>query len=75
MEDATERRVVYALCLAGGAVAVAALYFGLARSDVRVVAVALALVGLLAATAIAAWRSGRPGPAGGDGTDDGAEPG
>jgi hypothetical protein len=71
MENATERRVVYALCLAGGAVALAALYLGLARSDVRVIGVALALVGLLAATAIAAWRSGRPGEAG----EDGAEPG
>ncbi|MEN6342030.1 MAG: hypothetical protein ABFC89_05665 [Methanospirillum sp.] len=61
MDDATERRILYLMCLAGTAIALVALYAGVIRSDTEVTAVALALIGLMVATAIAAWRSGLRG--------------
>ncbi len=61
MDDATERRILYAMCLVVVALALIALNQGLKELDYRVIGVALALIGTMVVTAIAVWRSGRAG--------------
>ena len=58
MNERTERRILYLLCLAGASIALVALNGGLVQSDIKVIGVSLAIVGLMSVTGVAIWRSG-----------------
>jgi hypothetical protein len=59
MEGATERRIVYGLCLVAVVIALIVLIEGLNRSDTQLIGVSFFLIVLTVATGIAFWRSGR----------------
>jgi hypothetical protein len=59
MDEATERRIVYGMCLVGAIVGLILLNEGLNRSDLQLIGVSFFLTLLTIATGIAFWRSGR----------------
>ena len=60
MDEATERRIVYVLCLAGLVFGLFDLNLGRNQSNMQAIGVALLIIVISIATGIAAWRSGRP---------------
>jgi TM2 domain-containing membrane protein YozV len=59
MDRATERRIVYVLCLAGLAFGLFDLYLGQNAKNLQAIGVSVLIIGLSIATGIAVWRSGR----------------
>jgi hypothetical protein len=59
MDEATERRIVYGLCLVGEVIGLIRLNEGVNRSDLQLIGVSFFLVALTIVTGIAFWRSGR----------------
>lgn len=66
MEPATERRIVYLLCLIGLIIALVDLVVGLNQGNLQAIAVAFFLTVLIVATVIGIWRSGRAGKEAGE---------
>jgi hypothetical protein len=61
MDEVTERRIVYVLCLAVLVFGLYDLSLGLNQSNRQAIAVSVLLIVLSIGTAIAVWRSGRTG--------------
>jgi len=59
MDEATERRIVYGLCLVGAVIGLILLNEGVNRSDLQLIGVSFFLVALTIVTGIAFWRSRR----------------
>jgi hypothetical protein len=61
MDEVTERRIVYVLCLAVLVFGLYDLSLGLSQSNRQAIGVSVLLIVLSVATPIAVWRSGRAG--------------
>ena len=61
MDEATERRIVYVLCLAVLVFGLFDLNMGLNQSNRQAIGVSVLLIVLSIGTGIAVWRSGRAG--------------
>lgn len=61
MDEATERRIVYVLCLAGLVFGLVDLNLGLNQSSMQAIGVSLLIIVISIASGIAVWRSGRAG--------------